>query len=285
MVVQSTVPHFLIIGAMKSGTTTLYDSIAVSNDVFLPELKEPGILTNYRTVAKAKQAYGEHFSGAGEDKILGEATTHYTMQPLFEDVSEHARDVCGNDVKLLMILRDPVARILSHLRHDYMVGRLTTSEFDAAVQNDNRYFEVSDYATQLEPWLKTFDRSQFHFVDFAKFISNHAEETQKVASFLKINISENADQEHSNDFTQLGATRFKLLAEFVRGPVYRNKIRKLLPKPVHKLARNALSQSKQPVSVELSDETRNRLYTQLLPTMDRLEYLTGFDVSAWRNCS
>jgi hypothetical protein len=75
-------PDFLIIGAMKAGTTSLYRDLLTNPAVFFPADKEPGNLTDDRVLAEAgRREYELLFRGAVEGQICGEASTTYTKEP------------------------------------------------------------------------------------------------------------------------------------------------------------------------------------------------------------
>ncbi|GAB4389146.1 MAG: sulfotransferase [Thermodesulfovibrionales bacterium] len=120
-------PDFLIVGAARSGTTSLYNYLRQHPQIFLPDVKEPSFFATSETEPHFEDArlramglpvwklneYLRLFRAAPEDAILGGASTYYLY---FKNrtIRNIRRYVPGwRDVKIIMILRDPVERALS----------------------------------------------------------------------------------------------------------------------------------------------------------------------------
>lgn len=108
-------PNFLIIGAPKAGTTSLYEHFRSHPDVFMPRLKEPrffcygGRGDRLKYPVQTLEEYEALFEEAGDATARGEATVHYLRHP---DAAERIRDLIP-DVRLVASLRDPVDRSYS----------------------------------------------------------------------------------------------------------------------------------------------------------------------------
>lgn len=241
MLNNKNVPQFLIIGAAKSGTTTLYDDLKTSKALNLPRDKEPAILIKARSKADAIKKYNIHFnSSTNSDAIRGEASTYYMMQPLYPDVSKFALDVCGRDLKVIAILRHPVERIVSHVTHDYMVGRLKYRDVDRALEKDSKYLNLSDYYTQLKTWIDTFGLKNFSCISFKEYVTNRRSMSQKVAQFIGIDPSSlNYREEISNASFNL---RRNILAPKIMKLYYQH-IRKYTPTSLRQTGANLLTKN------------------------------------------
>lgn len=102
-------PDFLIIGAMKSGTTVLKDMLRRHPDIAMPDNELHFFDEHY---SKGYQWYKSHFKGRAE-KCIGEKTPKYMADPV---AMVHIAHLLPN-VRLLILLRDPVIRYLSHRDH------------------------------------------------------------------------------------------------------------------------------------------------------------------------
>ena len=277
------VPDFLILGAMKSGTTTLYDLIKASADVDLPDTKEPGILTTNPDADAVRRAYARHFAGIAPGKVTGEATTHYTMRPLFDDVSALARDVAGPDLKLIAVLREPVARIESHLRHDFQIGRIDADGAARAIAEDPRYFATGQYHWQLAPWIAAFGRQNLMLIDFADLTSDPGGVMMALCPFLGIEAPKaDLGGVHSNDSGALRSIHSRRLSRFVREGAYRRFIRPFVPQAVKRGAFRLLSRRRTGTSGQmLTDAQRAELHARYAPENEKLAAATGFDISGW----
>lgn len=181
------VPDFLIIGAMKAGTTTLYRDLAGHPGLFLPEEKEPECLVRHGNDAQAvTRDYKSLFAGAGSGRLKGEASTAYAKRPDHEGVAEMARRVCGPLLKVIYITRDPIERIISQYRHEFGLGEVS-EDIDTAVLKYPRYVNYSRYDWQLEPWLRIFGTGQVMVVSFETYIANRLETARQVCTFLGVN--------------------------------------------------------------------------------------------------
>jgi len=119
-----TLPHFLIIGAMKSGTTTLYRDMLTHRRVFFSADKEPMNLVNDDVLtAEGRHAYESLFAGAGRDSVCGEASTAYTKLPVYPGVPRRALQLLGPELRLIYIMRHPIERLISHHHHQCVVGQ------------------------------------------------------------------------------------------------------------------------------------------------------------------
>ena len=97
-----TLPHFLIIGGMKCGSTTLYRDLLTHPRVFFPIDKEPCNLCDDRVLTDAGRAeYEALFKRARPDQLCAEASTDYTKLPDRPGVAARALRVLGPELKLI----------------------------------------------------------------------------------------------------------------------------------------------------------------------------------------
>src|SRR3954463_6324498 len=81
-------PNFLIIGAMKGGTTSLYHYLRPHPEVFMPVTKELHFFVAEKNLLLGPGWYERRFRGAGDAIAVGEASTDYTKYPLYQGVPE-----------------------------------------------------------------------------------------------------------------------------------------------------------------------------------------------------
>jgi hypothetical protein len=152
-------PNFLVIGAMKSGTTSLFHYLRAHPQVFMSPLKEVDFFVEGGNWKRGLDWYRRQFDGAPSNAVaIGEASTSYTNYPEYDGVPERISKVLP-DVRLIYVVRDPIERIRSHYQH----RALTAAErlpIDVAVLQDPRYVDRSRYALQLEQYLSCFPREQ-----------------------------------------------------------------------------------------------------------------------------
>jgi len=140
-------PSFIIIGAGRSGTTSLY-AYLISHPNVLPAAKKETVFFNY-VYHKNLDWYRMYFPTIHELKrtkkftsqnviISGEATPSYLIDPLVpKRISYHLPNV-----KLIVLLRNPIERALSHYYHNIFFG-IEKLSFEKAIQRENERINKS----------------------------------------------------------------------------------------------------------------------------------------------
>ena len=122
---------FVIIGAQKSGTTTLFKLLSEHPEIYMPPGKEVPFFTNDEAYASGLDPYlQELFGGAPSHALWGKATPHYLSD---QRASERLWATIPR-AKLIAILRDPVDRALSHYRMSVRRG-IEERTFDQAISD------------------------------------------------------------------------------------------------------------------------------------------------------
>lgn len=178
-------PDFLGIGTPKSGTTWLHRNLSAHPGLFLPIKKELHYFdTNW---FQPVSWYSEIFAKAG-DLIKGEITPSYCALS-----SRRIRDVARlmPDVRLIVLLRDPVSRDWSHIRMKLL--RDTGRTQDEVTEKEFSDFAVSDpllergnYPRIFERWLTHFDQSQLFVGLFDDIMSDPNTLMENVLAFLGV---------------------------------------------------------------------------------------------------
>lgn len=196
-------PDFYVLGAMKSGTSSLFDYICQHPGVVPPFRKE----THYLTLGVRKGFgpgwYRAHFPIRVKlaDRITGEATPDYLFETAALDRLKRLRP----DAKLLVLLRDPVERAISQYQHEVRMGREAMSLEDAIAYEDDRiefaekmgpagletvlhasYKRRGQYAEQLERLFELFPRDQVLVVWSANLFARPEETMSDVFGFLDL---------------------------------------------------------------------------------------------------
>jgi len=188
---------FVVIGAQKAGTTTLFEHLRAHPELYLPPGKEQHFFDRDEIYGAGwSQFAAATFAGAPKDVLLGNATPGYmagcpirtrgdrAAQPRAPErteriIPERIRATCP-DVKLIAILRDPVERCISHYRMSALGGSpsaqgspdqvITELLEPASLENARRirrpgFITWGEYGRILEGYYETFPREQI-FVCF-----------------------------------------------------------------------------------------------------------------------
>lgn len=156
-------PNYLIIGAMKCGTSTLCAYLEDHPGVFMVKGGEPNYFSHDENFAKGPDWYEAHFAGARPDQPVGEGSNDYVNGARFPDTA--ARMAAYNpDLKLIYITRNPISRITSAwVQNRIDLGDLVPASLDAAVRDQpERFIDQSLYWKNLEHYRAHFPDAQIH---------------------------------------------------------------------------------------------------------------------------
>ncbi|HVM40035.1 MAG TPA: hypothetical protein VM618_04550, partial [Acidimicrobiia bacterium] len=99
-------PDFVIVGSMKSGTTSLFQYLGLHPGVGLPARKELDFFVAHRNWRRGEGWYRSQFAPVADGLVTGESSPNYTMRHLFPGVAERMAAVVP-DARLLYVVRDP----------------------------------------------------------------------------------------------------------------------------------------------------------------------------------
>ena len=153
-------PDFIIVGAMKAGTTSLFEWLGSHPDVSLPHVKEPNFFVDDRAWSKGPASYGRVFEHAATDHLTGEASVSYSDPVVSQVVAERMQSLIPG-VKVVFLTRDPVSRMRSHYIHAVRRRRERAPFLQAISPADSSYRRRSRYMACLGPFLECFPARVF----------------------------------------------------------------------------------------------------------------------------
>lgn len=180
--------NLFVIGAMKSGTTSLHNYLNLHPQIFMCEPKEPGYFVEEITWNRGQSWYLSLFDEANDShRYCGESSTDYTKLPIYQGVVDKIHTFNPN-AKLIYIMRDPFQRIVSHYWHAVRhtsTGGLRENIYDACMR-DPQYLSFSDYPMQVKPWIEKFGRDNILFLTFEELIRDRRGELEKIFGWLEL---------------------------------------------------------------------------------------------------
>ena len=298
-----TLPTFLIAGASKAGTTSLYYLLKQHPDIYLPTLKEPNYflyherdivfrdadMSEIRGDKPYQTSLAEYQALFTEAKHLqkGEASTLY----MYDAAAPQAIKEVLKDVKLIFMLRNPVERAYSQFMHLRRDGREPLSDFSEALEAEEeritlniypsfRYQAMGRYAEQLERYLEIFAREQILVLLYDDFRKDELKETQRVYEFLELDSSFVPDS--SLRLNASGTPRNQSLHTFItrNNPVKRI-LTPLIPERLRLELATRLNQLNLEKPAPLDPSLRNELKTAFSEDISRLQNLIGRDLGSW----
>ncbi|MEM8836070.1 MAG: sulfotransferase domain-containing protein [Planctomycetota bacterium] len=275
-------PDFLIIGSMKSGTTTLFADLAAQNALFGPSEKELDALLEDGVLRDSgRREYAGKFKPARPDQLCFEASTGYTKHPEFFGAPARALELCGPALKLIYIIREPMGRIISHHHHWRAIDKAVET-VDEAVRVDSRYLAWSRYAWQLDHWLDHFPQENVLLVRFNDLVKNRVGTSRLVCEFLGVACDESVvDPERVMNMSAGKPVDTTVTSSIATNPLYRKYVRPLLPTGLRDKTRRLLSARSTHEKSRPSRETVERVYADLAEDLERLRPLMRGHELGW----
>lgn len=174
---------FMLIGAQKSGTTSLAYQLAQHPQICFCRTKEPHHFSKSIDWNGSLDEYHKLFDPY-PGQICGEASTTYTWLPQYPDTANRLHTYNPN-LKLLYLMRQPVERIVSHYTHRLLRGR-TKSPKEAEVLENPIYVNRSRYAVQIRPYLELYNRENILLIIFEEYVKNQIYSLKEIAAHLGI---------------------------------------------------------------------------------------------------
>lgn len=198
-----------VIGAMKSASTTITDFLRQHPDVFVPERK----LLNYfsygmtgtvlsegqrieatatQNAVTTKAEYNAHFADAKPGQLLSDCSDSYYFFPgTAERLHAH-----NPNMKIILVMREPVARAFSSFNHARSHMLETTEDFEAVMNRSleeesellpiRRYKALGQYGRLVQPFLDCFGTKQMHLICFEELIEDHEGTLARLTRFLDV---------------------------------------------------------------------------------------------------
>ncbi|MCL1599095.1 MAG: sulfotransferase [Actinomycetia bacterium] len=151
-------PTFVVIGAMKAGTTTIHAWLADHPDVFMSEEKELDFFIESQRWSMGVAWYRSQFADAGDSIARGESSPDYTKTHNDPLVPVRMASVIP-DARLVYLVREPISRMRSMYRHLVLDGTEQRS-FEDAIAADDDYVETSRYMRQIRAFLEHYEADQ-----------------------------------------------------------------------------------------------------------------------------
>lgn len=275
---KTNLPNLITIGAMKCGTTSLHNYLALHPQIFMSRLKEIDFFVEEMNWSKGLEWYKSHFPKSAD--IIGESSTNYSKYPYYKGVPDRMHYIIP-DAKLIYIVRDPIRRIVSHYIHRVWEGWETRSINDALTDlQDNHYINCSRYYMQLEGYLHYYQPSSILVISLEDLSCDRITTLRKVFRFL------NVDPEFKHeDFSQVShmsskkkqPTPLKLRLSNLPGGILVEKAMFRLMEPT-KASQLLWRPIEQPVII---DSIRHAIVDALQEDVEKLRAFTKYSFTPW----
>ncbi len=288
-------PDFFIVGAAKSGTTSLYNYLTQHPSVFMPVNKEPYFFGGRRETESQidLEEYLKLFEGVPQSMSAGEASTTY----LFLQNAAYKIKRFQPRANIIMVLRNPVDRAYSQYWHNFRNGYVHSS-FDEELQAEEKrlrcgwdgffpdahapayYLKSGHYAEQVSRFLEVFGKDSVRVYLFEDLISNARGICRDVFSFLGVdpNFPIEAERVYNVSGPVRSATLSRLLTRSLRS---KDLIKKAVPVSWLRPAREWVLRKNTKSVPPMNPKTRFRLQKVFEEDILYVQNLTGRDLSHW----
>jgi len=293
-------PDFLIVGAAKSGTTSLFHYLNQHPEVYIPEVKECRFFSqlpkNFNGLGAEffpnsgitdEQEYFSLFKGY-EDKICGDISNDYLYY--YEESIKNIKKYLGDEVKIIIILRNPIDRAYSNYMHHIRDG-WEDVDFSTALDNEeNRiknnwgwsyhYVKTGMYFKQVKAYLENFKNVQIYLYEDLK---NVDDVLKNMYAFLEVEPI--IKLEKVKEYNVSGYPKNKFIHNFLNNDnfiksFFKPIVKSLLPKEtIQNLISNIKNKNleKKP----MKKETREKLKGIFKEDINSLSKLINRDLSHW----
>lgn len=271
-----TLPNFLIIGAAKAGTTSLYEYLREHPDVFMSPLKEPGYFWAEAPAIedapiRTREQYEHLFDGVTTERAIGEATPRYLPSPTAAERIKRELP----DARLIVSLRNPADRAYSSYLGRLQSGRERRPP-EEALQPGSYYFETSLYYESLARFFERFARIKVVLFDDLR--ADPKAVMRDVYAFLDVDpaFEPHVDVRHNRAAVPRSRT---LNALFLRSAGF---LRRIAP-PI--LRNRGFTPRLHPFflgpAASMSPALRERLLNEFRDDIEKTARLIGRDLSMW----
>ena len=244
-------PNFFLVGAARSGTTSLDRYLSQHPEIYITSRKESHFFAaNHfpctdpednglsKNIIRDKEQYIQLFAHAAGAKAIGESSVYYLC---FPDTAERIAQTVP-DAKIIIVLREPVARAYSAYMHLVRDGRETLGFAEGLNREEERkqqgfepmwwYKELSLYYHQVKQYLEVFGRQRVKVLVYEEFSANPESVLRDVFSFL--GVKQDVIVDTSVRYNAAGVPRsrklYTLLDNFIHEPgPLQKRIRSLVP--------------------------------------------------------
>lgn len=307
-------PNFFIVGAAKSGTTSLYKYLSSHPEVYFSPIKEPNYfstdidphafnktyrkytpviyndpppeyhrLPNYQVgFVRNKNYYNALFAGATTEKVLGEASTSY----LYSEEAAKNIYAYNPEARIMIMLRNPIERAFSHYLMALKYG-FTKLTFRNALESDQKkknkgwgiselFIELGMYYNQLLRYYQVFPHSQIKVLLFDDFVSNTQTILRECENFLHIRACQCSIDKPKYNPAQI--PKYKTLNNFVTHTGIKKVFNAIFPDKFSQFLKSKVYIDDKP---SLSVADKKYLLTVYRAEIEKTSELIGKDLSGW----
>ena len=300
---RNSLPNFLIVGAAKCGTSSLHNYLNQHPDVFMPSYNEQGMKVKeprflIKDLVKDRlhngvwdlESYQALFNNVVNEKAIGESTVLYLYY--YNEAIKNIKKYLGDDVKIIIMLRNPVDRAFSAYTHVSRSLKEPLSFEEALEVEENRlenditltpmvmYKDMGLYHNMVSAYIENF--KNVHVVMHEDFLQNTKAVVKQALAFLGILRSVELDTD--SKYNVGGKSwRFSFLKQFfMKDNVIKKELRVIFPKTLRKRFRVFLEYFLKEKVKPIKPGTKKELISFFRSDVEKLEKLLNIDLKNWK---
>ena len=298
---EAAIPNLFLVGAMKSGTTSVASYLTSHDKVYAPKIKEPNHFGSdlhrhrHRIMALTIHNFANIHNIANRNDYLSLYHRVPKQSKYIVDASPsylYSTDAADNiatfnpDAKIVILLRDPVVRAWSEYRMNLAIG-IERRSFAEAVRKEleilsqgqtfllKRYIYAGYYGEQIERYLRSFSRENI-FIDVVDHpLGGLGSVMERLFRFLDLEPNPGRELIHENE-GKLPAYKVINNALYFSGA--KALVSNLTPDALKNRAKTAYYQADR---TKISDTDREFLAPLFSDSNKKLRDLTGVDINHW----
>ncbi|MBA2406438.1 MAG: sulfotransferase [Chitinophagales bacterium] len=307
-------PNFFVVGAAKSGTTSLYEYMKMHPQIYMAPIKETHHFSTdidntkfrpnysrslnkdlssfletdmkegiFHAFVKERSQYEQLFKNVNGEKAIGEITNSYLYS------TEAARNIFSEfpNAKVIMMLRNPIERAFSHYLMDLRIG-YERDDFMTALKKDmarnpkgwgisNLYIEIGMYYEQVKRFIDIFPERQRRIYLFDDFKKDAGAVVKDMFAFL--NVNPDVEIDYSQKFNPSFIPKNRIIGSLNSQKRMKDWLKGMLPKSIKSKFKKTLYTNKN--LPKIKEEERRFLADIFHDDVLKLGELINRDFSSW----
>ena len=299
---RNNLPNFLIVGAAKCGTSSLHNYLNQHPDIFMPSYNEQGMKVKeprflIKDLVKDRlhngvwslEEYKSLFNEVKNEISIGESTVLYLYY--YNEAIKNIKKYLGDDVKIIIMLRNPTDRAYSAFQH-VSRGLKEQNSFEEALKIEKGrmnkessltpmvlYKEMGLYHDMVRAYKENF--KNVHIIFYEDFRDDTEGEIKKIFKFLELSLSVNIDFVSRHN---VGGKRWKnekIKHVFMKNNPLKSALKKAIPKSLRKGVRDKLISASTDKVAPMKENTRVKLNEFFKEDVKKLSDLLNRDLTHW----
>ena len=235
---------YLYVGGHKCGSTWIHDMIVQHPEISTPLKKEPNFFNENYSIG-----FNEYSKLWKEEGIKGEfSTSYFICDKTLKNIYNH-----NPKVKILICLRNPADRMISHFKHWNRLNDIKKININNYIESEMSVINRSLYNKHITNLLSLFPKENINILFFDNIISNPNEVVSEIFNFLQ--VSNSFTPKSLNKKSGQGFTPKFILLEKIRSTIFSNLDNSKKNKIINFLRKNGIGRlyrkinSSHPISV------------------------------------